>query len=489
MRWQNMWQLAKTDYLKLVPILALTFYLVFIPHLNYPYPVHVDEWVHLAYSKAILASSSTTFVDPFLGQSTISLSTNLETGFQLFWGVFHSISGISWLTIFRYFPAVIFFLTVLSIYALARREGFGWEAALFTSLIPTTLGILGPAFLVPVAMGLPFIALSLFVAFNFRSIWSYVVLFIFTSALLSIHAPTVLGLAIILAPYILLNLRSNFKHSLGIALALGIPILAPFLLISGALLPILQPLLSLQPLLTYTDLPRIIPTYGYLPIGFSLLGVFLLAIRGGKKNYGLILGLLALLLMLVTFFTFHYGIPIMYYRGLMWMMLMLGIVAGAGLMGVKNLRLPERLSARLRTSLITKSVGYTLCLVLIGLTLAISIPDRQDTLYYHMIDTEDYEAFVWIRNNVDENHEKAILDPWKATAFTAITGKRIYTRIHAFPKPSDEEAYAFLRGGSTDTTFMRENKISIVYSQWKVNNPDLLEVREDVYLLQQADSQ
>ena len=298
MRWQNMWQLAKTDYFKLVPILALAFYLAFIPHINYPYPLHIDEWVHLAYSNAMIQAGSTTIAHPFSGQYVIGLSSNLEAGFHAFWGIFHQVSGISWLSIFRYFPSIVSIITVLSVYALARRHGFGWEAALFTSLIPTTVGILGPAFLVPVAMGLPFIALSLFVAFNFRSIWSYVVLFIFTSALLSIHAPTLLGLAIILAPYILLNLRSNFKHSLGIALALGIPILAPFLLISGALLPILQPLLSLQPLLTYIDIPTIIPTYGYPPVMFFLLCTFLLALLSGKKNSGLILGLLALLLLL-----------------------------------------------------------------------------------------------------------------------------------------------------------------------------------------------
>ena len=38
------------DYLILLPIMALVFYIAFISHLNYPYPVNIDEWVHLAYS-------------------------------------------------------------------------------------------------------------------------------------------------------------------------------------------------------------------------------------------------------------------------------------------------------------------------------------------------------------------------------------------------------------------------------------------------------
>ncbi len=498
MSWQNIWQLAKSDYLKLLPILALAFYIAFLPHHNYPYPVHIDEWVHLARFGALTQAGSAIFVDPFFGQATLGISSNLEAGFHLFWGVFQSISGISWLTIFRYFPGIIFMITVLSVYTLAHREGFGWEAALFTCLITTTVGILGPAFMVPVAMGLMFIPLSLFLAFNFRTGWSYLAMFIFTCFLLSIHATTAVGLVLILIPYILLNLKGSFKHSLGITLAIAIPFLAPFPWIFSMLLPAAKSLLSPLPVATWVDLPRVIQTYGYLPILLCLLGTFLLAIKRGKKNYGLILGLLALLVMLVTFFTFHYGIQNVYTRGLMYMMLMLSIMAGAGLMGVKNLRLPEKIGVRLRAPLITQNVGYLLCLALIGLTLAMCIPDRQATPYYHMIDSEDYQAFVWIKENMGGEYEKAILDPWKATAFTAITEKNIYTRIHEYPKPSDMEAYGFLRGGCTDTAFLRENGVSIIYTrvydrrqniEYSPDNPDLVEVRKNIYLLKEVGSQ
>jgi len=478
MSWQNIWRLAKSGYLMLLPIMALAFYIAFIPHQSYLYPVHIDEWVHLGYSKAMLAAGSTTVEGG---------STTLESGFHVFWGVFHQLSGLSWLTIFRYFPSVVFMITVLSVYVLARRQGFGWEAAFFVCLIPTTVGILGPAFLVPVALGLLFVSLSIFLVLHFRNAWSCLTVFIFTCFLLPMHAPSAVCLVIILAPFVLLNLRGNFKYSLGLTLALLLPFVLPFPLLFDMLLPTAKELLIPQALPAYVDFPRIIKAYGYLPILLCLLGTFLLAIRGGKKNYGLIFGLLALLVVLVTFFTFHYGLSIMYERGLIYMMLMVGIVAGAGLAGVKNLSLPVKLTAWLRAPIITQNVGKFLCLVLIGLMLAIGIPDRQDTPYYHMIDSEDYEAFAWIRDNVKEGYEKAVLDPWKATAFKAITGKNVYTRIHAFPKPSDEEASKFLKEGSSDTTFLRENGISIIYSRGEVHNPDLIEARENIYLLKEAE--
>lgn len=493
----NFRKILQFDYLILLFILGMAFYIAFIPHQNYLYPLHVDEWVHMARSEAIMRAGSVTFVDPFLGSETTGLSLNLEASFQLFWGVFQAISGISWLTIFRYFPGIIFIITVLSVYIMAQREGFGLEAAFFTLLIPTTVGILGPAFLVPVSTGLLFTPLILFLAFNFSAIWSYLLIFIFICFLLAIHAPSAICPIIVLAPYILLNLKGNFKHSLGIALVLLLPFLIIFPWIFDLLLPTARSLLTPQPLTEYVQLPRVIQTYGYLPILICLLGTLFLAIRGGKKNYGLVLGLLALLLMLVTFFSFHYGVPIVYERGLMYMMLMVGIVAGAGLMWVKSLKLPARFDSWLKMPIITQNIGKFLCLAIMGITLAITIPTRLDIPYYHMIDEQDYQAFIWIKNNTNPDYGKAILDPWKATAFTALTGKQVYSRLHTLPEETDEKAYSFLRNGSRDTTMLKENGISIIYTrlydlmqnrdiEFSSDNPDLVEVANNIYLLKSA---
>jgi len=482
MNWRIFRGIPKTAYLML-PIMALAFYTAFIPHQGYPYPVHIDEWVHLANSQAMLQSGNAIFSGPFPEQLIASPDPNLEAGFHLFWGVFHQISGLSWLTIFRYFPGVIFMITVLSVYILAQRQGFGWEAALLTCLIPTTVGILGPGFLVPIALGLLFIPLSLFIAFNFQSWWSYLIIFIFTCFLLSIHAPSAICVAIILFPYILLNLRGNFKHSLWITLAVVIPFLAPFPWIFAMLLPTAKSLLAQQPLPSYVDFPKIVQAYGYVPIGICLLGTLLLALKGGKGNFGLILGLLALTVMLMTFFTFHYGVSIMYERGLIFMMLMMSIVAGAGLAGVRSLTLPAKLPAWLKKPIIVKYTGIFLCVALVGVTLGITIPDRHNIPYYYMINEKDYHAFVWIDENIDEGYEKVLLDPWKATAFAAITGRSILTRIHAYPTPIDEEVYKFLEGGCRDTAFLRENGISVIYTEEACRNPDLTEVRENIYLL------
>ena len=468
---QNDNKISEFDYLILLPIMALTFYIAFIPHLNYPYPLHVDEWIHLVNSKELMQAGSITFPGSFL----------LEAGFHTFLGIFQRISGIPWIDIFRYLPATIFMITVLSVYIMAQKHGFGLEAAFFTSLMLTTVGILGPAFLVPMSLGLPFIPLSLYLAFNFRTFWSYLALLIFVSFLLAIHAPTAIGLGIILTPYILLNLSGNFKHSLWLTLALALPFLVPFPWVVQLLLPTAKSLISPQEIPTYIDIPLIIKTYGYLPVSFCLLGTLWLTIKGNKVNYSLVFGLLALLMMLMIYFTFRYGVEIMYFRGLTYMMLMMSIVAGAGLSGVRNLKLP----ASVKIPFITQNVGNILALIIVVVTLVIAIPARQDIPYYHMIDKKDYEAFTWIKDNVEESRQKAILDPWKATAFAAIAEREVYSRTHTAPDIKSGKAYAFLERGCIDTNFLKENEISIVYSRKKCDNPDLLEVEDNIYLLKE----
>jgi hypothetical protein len=447
--------------------------------------VHLDEWNNYTYSQAITAAQGISFPNPWYGGAALPYP-NTEVGFNVFWSVLHQVSGIPLLTIYRFFPAVVLMVTALAVYALCRREGFGWEAALFTCLIPTTVGILGPAFMVPVALGLAFIPLSLFIVFNHRDWWSYPLLYVFVLFLLAVHAATAVGLVIVLVPYLLLNLKADFKRSLGLTLALALPFL------SG--LPWVGDILKFETAGTFSPsgvtpvvaLPHIMGAYGYLPAVICALGIAALALRGGRKYFGLILGLLLLLLMLVVRFSFHYGNDVMYFRGLLYTMLMMSVIAGVGLMLVRKIRLPERLNIWPKLSWLTKNIGGILCLVVIGLTLYLAIPARQQTPYYHMISEEDYQAFVWIKDNVPGGYQKAILDPWKATAFTAVTGKNIFTRITVSPQSQDIEAVTFLDGGCRDTAFLRDNGISLVYTPVPVMNADLVEVRQYVYLLKEV---
>ncbi len=475
-------RISKFDYLMLLPILALAFYIAFIPNQNYPYPVHIDEWVHIAYSNSLLQDGSVFHANPFTGQAGSGSVQFLESGFHVLFAVFYKISGVSWVEIVRYLPGIIFAFTVLSVYVLAQREGFGWEAAFFTCLIPTTVGIMGPAFFVPVALCLPFVPLSLFIIFNFRNFWSYLALIVLIAFMIITHATSAICLILILVPCVLFYLKNEPKHGIILLLIGAIPFLVTLPWTYNLIVSTAKSLFVEQSLPVAHDLPRIVKIYSGIPIGLGLLGTLWLTVKGGIKNYSLALGLFIILLMLATFYELHYGVALVYLRGILYALLILGVAAGAGLMAIKNLKLPVKLGMPRFVS----RIGYPLCLALIVAILMAAIPARQNTPYYHMIDKDDYEAFVWIRDHVDTSHQKAILDPWKATPFTALTEKYVYTRTHVMPDATTRRADKFIASGCIDTAFLMENGISIVYTRGQCSNPDLVEVRKYVYLLEKT---
>jgi len=340
---------------------------------------------------------------------------------------------------------------------------------------------MGPAFLVPMSICLLFIPLSLFLIFNFRTVWSYLALAIFICFMLVTHATSAVCLAIIIIPCVLLYLFREPKHGITLLLMGLIPFLVTLPWTYGLISTTAESLFVQQPLPAYHDLPRIIKVYGYVPFAVGLLGTFWLAFKGGIKNYGLILGLLVMVAILAIFFTLHYGVDLIYLRGMIYTLLILGIVAGAGLMAIKNVKLPDTLPL----PGFARRIGYPLALALVIVVLVFAIPSRMSADYYHMIDDEDYETFVWIRDNVDDSHQKAILEAWKATPFTAITGKYVYARTHVAADEFTRTADEYLAGGCKDTGFLRDNGISIVYTRQGCSNPDLVEVTKWVYLLKE----
>ena len=57
MNLQNTKRILRSEWFKLLPIMALAFYLALIPRQD-PYALHLDEWSHLAYSNQIIEEFS-----------------------------------------------------------------------------------------------------------------------------------------------------------------------------------------------------------------------------------------------------------------------------------------------------------------------------------------------------------------------------------------------------------------------------------------------
>jgi len=473
--------------LLLILILLLAGFTAFIPHIGYAYPLHVDEWMHLTYAKTIAQTGAISFPDPFTGEGTVGPGTNVWLGYHIIMATVQKVSGIDWLVLWRFGPSVIFMLTVFCVYVFANKQGYGLEAAFFTCLIPTTGGLLGPAFMVPMALGLLFIPLSLYIAFYIKSWLSYLLLFIITCFLWSMHPTTAAIQGIVLLPFILINLKGNARRSLGLLAALLLPVLIALPFTINQFLLEMGQLLSRKEVFPppYLDLPAVLQIYGFIPLIFCFIGIIYLLKRGGKSSYALILALVLLLGVMLAFARFQVGMDSIFVRGVSTALLLIGIIAGAGLYWLRTQALSAPLLDKYKPRFAVYAGGLLAALAVIVI-LAIAIPARFNVPYYHMIDDEDYRAFIWIRDNIAPEYESALVDPWTATAFTAVTAKKVAHRIWEKEELPDILVNSYMQSGCAGIAFLLDNRLSFIYSRLPVNNPDLITVRANVFITDPA---
>jgi len=139
--------MKKVTLVLLIIFVALAVILNYMPHLNYSYPLHVDEWVHFQYSNHLSSQAQLYFGGE---------SKSLESGFHYLLANLNSL-GIPYMFMFNFFPAFITILICFGVFILTRRiwnEEAGVFSVLFTALLQSSVIILGPIFLVPMAIGL-----------------------------------------------------------------------------------------------------------------------------------------------------------------------------------------------------------------------------------------------------------------------------------------------------------------------------------------------
>jgi hypothetical protein len=486
-------------------IMGFAFYTSLIPRLDYSYPLHTDEWTHFAEAQTIVTEGTIPFFDPVTGEDRADpvteetrSSPHFEVGYHLFLAEFQLLTGLPWLDLFRYLPSAVFALAALSACIFGNRRGFGLEAALFASLVPTTVRFLGPAFAVPVALGLFFVPLVLFLV---SECWASrglpVLLLLLLSFLFIAHVPTAVFASLIIAVYGLFQTlrRALSRHPMR---RRALAHLAMVLVAVG---------LSSLPLLAYNNwlvgeaaaeaLPQellvapggIIPRLGYIPYPLFVLGLILLARSGRRTDRALLVT--TVLVASYTFLHYEFGVgnAALYSRGILYLSLLVLLIAALATSGVRRW-LATLLSPGWAGGASFAAAGLVVGAIMLP-SLGLNLQSRYEEDYYRRIGDTEYEDFVWVRDNLCSGYERALTDPQFGRAFAAITGRYAYAAIPttAAPvrPPKVDEAKLVLRDGVPDADWLREHGVSIVYSMRPVENSELVQVHRRVYVLPEAE--
>lgn len=462
-------RIHKGEVALLLAILFLASFLTFYPHLNYPYLLHVDEWFHVATAKMIASNQK---IDWYSGKP---FELGMERAWHLTLAVLQKLLNLS-ITQWIYIPAIMHALAVLSTFffvknLFGKKEAF--ISAFLIALIPSNVTIGGPVFLVPINLSLIFIPLALTFAFELvelKPFYNYLALFLIATYLLYAHPPTAIALLTILGFYFLLNLFSKDKRSKRKARALLATILLSILISLPNYLPEIQKKGIESIKFDFWVYLKEIPfVYGFIPTVFFVFGFYLLTRTRSKENWSLLLASLFLIFNIFLFARFGLSWLIPYQRTYVPLFFLMSTIASFGYAKLLDAKKPY---------------GTILLLVFLAVTAFFAIERNIATPYYHLIDEKDYQSFLWIKENTS-NDAIVLLDPWKARAFAAIAERRVYAVMPFGPSEEElklvENARKFLAQNCTNTSFLIDNNISLVYSTEKCNNSMLIAVKENIY--------
>ena len=140
----------------------------------------------------------------------------------------------------------------------------------------------------------------------------------------------------------------------------------------------------------------------------------------------------------------------------------------------------------LKIKKINKNLGICLLTLFLILSIGFAYDRNINTSYYKLIDEGDYESFIWIKENTPED-SLVLADPYKSRALATVAERRVYG---VMPFGPDEEqlklvsnTYSFFAGNCTDTYFLIQNNISVVYTKGNCLNTNLVQKTENVYIL------
>ena len=144
----------------LILALAACFLSAYYPHFRNPFPIHVDEWQHLA--QIISTSEGRPNFNPYIGEHHL----DFEIVFHAFWAIPALVLGRERFILFSSFiPAILAVISGLCIYWALMRIGLTNSEAIMSvfafATVKSGLNILGMSYFVPLSASIPFIFIFL----------------------------------------------------------------------------------------------------------------------------------------------------------------------------------------------------------------------------------------------------------------------------------------------------------------------------------------
>jgi len=465
----------------LAVVVCATAVLAYYPHIDYPYPLHVDEWHHI-YEASRLAQ----------GEYGLHSLASFEVGYHVFLALLLKL-GVNLVLSYKYLPALFAAASALSAFAFVYRISGSFRAGLFSVLflasLPSNVNLMGMWFATPLTFSIPLIYLALYLfwaGFEDRDTKALIGAVLALMVCLLSYPPSAFLIIIVITAYALLNHdriglgRNSAKVLAGSVTALA-AVSAAFVLILGKglgwfaeKLMFPQGWTPLEPGLAsnsqgYTILgywvlvsPYLMPIlFGVVPFALALTGLYVCL--GRRQTLMLPVWLIYSLATIFVFVNLHFSPLIPYQRMAYFCLLCLAPLAGIGLDASLDY-------AQKAFKGWNRYASAAAIVIVLYLTFAGYGHPVKGMELYHLIDDADYAAAVFLKG---QPQGTVLAIPKTASALPAITSKEVVADLIFVAGEAERKDSSdfFMTDCSGKKTIADRNKLAYVFSQTRFDCP------------------
>lgn len=465
--------MKKSRIFLIIIVLIFTFLLVYIPHLGYPFPRHVDEWHHI--TEAIKLEKG-----EYSGGAT-----GYRIGFHILLLLLSKITNL--VLIYQFLPAIwAVFSALVLFYVVYKKTDKQFLIALFSMIffasIKSNVNITGLWFFTPLTFSIPFI--FLYIYFFTEGIEKHNRKFILLSLatmilLLFIHSISVLFAIPFLLIYSLFNFRYLKKEWKFFSIFLIIPIIGalfykfmkevPWNFLIRDLIIALQFKRGWGVLELNNSFFELYSLMGYILAVVGLVLIF--RHRENLKKY-LVYGLWPITVLISIMIYKKTGVSYLspYQRNLYYFALSLSILSAFGLdyllKIVKQLIIKTNF-ADVEKEFLKRTVFVLIFIVVIFFTFLSYQKIPQQVALYQVIDNSEYQALLFLSKIPEKGVVMAL--PRISEALYPISGHKPVATYVFYGKRADVERFFLSEDCETKQQLINQYKVKYILSKSKIN--------------------
>lgn len=391
---------------------------------DYPYPIHVDEHVHMALSAQAARQQDPFFDDPYTGRphgaDPLDVRGNVrERGFWVGLAQVHQLTDVEYGSLFRLLPALWAAGLGALVYFLVRPGPGAVASAAAVAALPTSVLFMGPGFLVPIAFGMSWVVATALVASRARGAAQVLGLMALITGAFFIHL-TAGGAAIVTGLVATLARPGRLADRLGLAAASLVPL--------AWILPAIrdQAVDNLNIVPNHPVARSFFGSMGWPLVLLAIAGVLFVLHRQRAATTGprIMAGVMsaALVSILVSLAIDHRSLAT-YYRPAHVLFLGLAVLAGtsAGHLGRWAAEAWEDPHWR------RPAFAVAVPVLLMAFALPFAIEDRVDETYYRVHDARTWQAGAGFAASGAGPDDVFLTNPWHAPVYNAWTGATPHT--------------------------------------------------------------